>query len=974
MKLDIDFFVEALEGERKQVRELVDFAFKALQHECERALSAPTNLPKNYFARAAQNVYSYAKSDNKLNALRTCLFALYEYCLTFNPELAPPAARHALKQIRTVIHDDSPPFALIEALKKLIEQELPKKRLDELPCALIALLLCRHSTVRSEAQLRATLDANLNDLIIFKDAQFAALTTSKKRFLLDAVAIQAFKILKSRTPEELTIPQLSSQLKFLLRAHTEEMCSLLQGEHKFSHAISVVSFMNQAIAATTFDDVYSQLNETDFVRAITGQHAPRHYEGKNAHQTQRKKKRTTKAFLNLEKLTELFEHNRSCKLAFDARTSSADSEILDVVRKVVQAFARADKKQRRNTAAFKHLKAKLIATLSKAYSKDSEVSLTALAIATYISDLAIHGSNFKDKLAMSTIESYLSTLTVFAKIAWCDEQLQREAQDSVTQLEDLTEAVATSLTDLPDPGKQGTALGFLQYLSQATRLKFFDPVELEYWGAGSIETRMHYVCKQDLNKACNTFLSKSNIAERRQFVLFVQLSYALGLRRKEAALLEIDDVNFKTSSIYVSHFVKRKTKRAVRRIPTSLLTVEIESKLSAHINERARLGHSTVFDEPVLSALNDEFLSILRLQCNNDALVIHSLRHSAASNLVILFDMCSTPHFRDYRIRLYFLRNEIFSDEQLHRIKRSLESLGKSTNIFFPSLDTAAQLLGHVSPCITAQSYLHLLDVLFFLQDTQRSQPPSPKLASSLFTQSNYRFEFKKLYDSHFPDVVSCNALFFKSFTRGLTHVRQLSIRDFKSDSDTSLSQEFTFSDYLKALKLFKESSHCEIEQSLRTHFEQCSATLNIEFLCAKAFTTKNRAWLQLLEKISSTNWNTMNRRAIQTLREIINDEKIRSLRTADRYLRAIRLLLLNDLTIALHVPSGAKTASAWEQLIEKYGYSTLLVTKADVTTTAIGTKPVGLCWPLWRYLADILIALNLYLTFQSRNKDIHTS
>src|SRR5690606_35412601 len=144
---------------------------------------------------------------------------------------------------------------------------------------------------------------------------------------------------------------------------------------------------------------------------------------------------------------------------------------------------------------------------------------------------------------------------------------------------------------------------------------------------------------------------------------------------------------------------------------------------------------------------------------------------------------------------------------------------------------------------------------------------------------------------------------------------------DVKSDSDTSLSQEFTFSDYLKALMLFKQSSHCEIDEPLQAHFEERSATLNIEFLNAKAFTSKRTAWLRLLECISNTNWNTMNRRAIQTLHDIINDERIRSLRTADRHLRALKLLSLRDLTIALHVPIGFSEPVSWKQLIEKHGY-----------------------------------------------------
>src|SRR5690554_857118 len=969
MKLNFDFFVEKLSAETKGIRDCAGFAYRVIQDECAKALSQPKNMAKHYFSQRAQKVYAHAHRDVELNAIRICFFALYEYCREYNDALTTPTARLAVKRVKPVISDDSPPFAVIDGLNTMIEQELIREK-SHAPTVILTLLLCSHANIKSVAQLTVVLSADFNDLVVFKDALFASLTTASKRFLLDAVAIQAFKLLKSRPPRELKTTVIAAQLKSLWLSYSAEQ-PFNDKSVTLSSAIQAVSFLSQSIAATTFEDVFSQLSDVSFIKAVTGLTITSNPVDNATPTLARHKKRTTKEFVKLEKLTELFEGNAMRKFAFDARTASPDSELLDSIRKSVQAFANADKRQRRSTAAFKLLKVNLIAALSSAYDTHSDISLTATAVATYLIDLALHGSHFKDKLRMSTIETYLSTLTVFAKSAWCDELLLHNAQESNEQLEALTESVADALSAIGETTKQGTALGFLQYLSQATKLKFFDAQELEYLGAGSVETRAHYINTQDLSDACKAFLAKSNIAERRQFILFVNLSYATGLRRKEATLLEIDDVCFNLETINVSRLMQRKTMRAIRHIPTSLLSPELELELQTYIDERRRLGYSTVFDEATLTALDDEFLAILRETCNNHELVNHSLRHSAANNLVLLFAMCCILELLDYRERFYFLNNDTFSDTRINRISQSLKKIGKSANLFFPTLDVAAQILGHVSPAVTARSYLHLLDVLFFMHNAHRAQMLSPELAAALVSTSNYRFEFKKQYESYLPDASRCEQLLFKSYTRGLKYVLQCSANITKNDD--LVTQQFSFSDYLNALKLYKQSPEGSIEEALLTHFEAHAGELDINFLSDKPFTSNNRAWIRLLDSVSNTVLNAKNQRAIQTLRQTIEKESISNLRIAERHFRAIKLLSLTNLTIALNLSRHDAKVEKWKALIEKNGFTASLAKHDFDTCTSITIKPFNLRWPLWPYLPEVLNLLDSYIKFQSKNKEVNS-
>src|SRR5690606_9145881 len=126
-------------------------------------------------------------------------------------------------------------------------------------------------------------------------------------------------------------------------------------------------------------------------------------------------------------------------------------------------------------------------------------------------------------------------------------------------------------------------------------------------------------------------------------------------------------------------------------------------------------------------------------------------------------------------------------------------------------------------------------------------------------------------YESYLPDISRCEQLLFKSYTRGLKYVLQCSASNKKNDD--LVTQQFSFSDYLTALKLYKQSPGGGIEKALLTHFEAHAGELDINFLSDKPFTSNNRAWLRLLDSVSNTTWNAKNRRAIQTLRQTIDKD-----------------------------------------------------------------------------------------------------
>jgi integrase len=720
MTIELEFFVDALSTERKTVRECAGFAYQVIKVQCEKALVTPHKLPKRYFVERARTVYRKANRVQEEDALRLCFGALFEYCAQFNDALIPPPLTLSVEQKITVINDKSPALALVDALEQMLEVELSKKQSVTTRSMLLSLLLAKHAGIGSKQQLNTVLSAEVADVTIFKDAQLAVLTLKNDRVIFDAVALRAFTLLKSLPAQATATQSISEALSSVFQCYAPE--GHLSTQLTLTEALEALSFTTQSIASEVFSTLYTPLDCSSFTRAITGA-GPAESEVKTNQRTKRgRNKRTIKELVSLEKLTELFDEQSQRQLSFDARTQSADSELIYLVRKSVQAYAAADEKQLRNSSAFNQLKNNLVDLLNVAYESSSGFSFVAVAIATYISDLMLHGSNTKEKLAVSTIETYLSTLSVFARAVWSDEAFLLHAQESHEALEELSEDVSDRLGELPDASKQSTAIGFLRYLSQTTRIKLFDANEVEFLGAGACETRAHYIPPQDFNAACDSFLSKANTAERRQFAIFAQLAYGAGLRRKEASLLETSDVRIELKALYITRLIKRKTLKAVRRFPLCLLPSDLVERLESYIDEREKIGRDTLFDDYVLSALNDEFTQTLRAQCANENLVFHSLRHSAANNLVFQLSLCCSPQLKAYRDSVFFLKSVIFSDNQLERIRYELEALGRPTDNFFATLDTVAQLLGHVSPAVTANSYLHLLDVLFFISNSLRTQ------------------------------------------------------------------------------------------------------------------------------------------------------------------------------------------------------------------------------------------------------------
>lgn len=967
MSISTEFFMEALANEPKKIKKEAGFVCEVLKKELPKAFSTPERLPKRYFEKHAKATFSHHRSDTEFNALRIGLIALYDWCLTKSEGLRPPTIYLRPDADLPYFNDESPSLELCSFAASLTSSAIETCTSDEALLPLLILLLAAHTQTTSVKSLIDFLNAGAPQIMVFKEAQLAAVHFKSGRVILDAVALGALKKIKALHPQKFRLSTLTAELDTAISYYAITF-SYGGATPSPREVLRALSYLVQPMVSPRLNRVFTALSPSDFLRTMTGQ-TQANVEVETVGPVRKRQRGSTREFVTLDKIAALFEHDDNRQLAINNLAKSEDSHLLDTLRKIIFEFKRSAKDEKRNTLQFKLLKKNALELLSSTHCATSKASLVATSVATYIVDLLLYGSNTKSRLAISTILTYLSTIQNFAARAWQEEGLLRSAQSDDISMEILTENVASSLSSLNDSSQQSTVMGFLQYLFQASELKLYDAETLEYLGAGQVDTRAHYISPQDFESACTAFLSPSATAERRQFILYARLAYYAGLRKLEAAQLLTDEVRHDLDALYVSRVFKRKTSRAYRRIPLCFLTKDFSTEIHAHIQHRNSLGLSTLFDRFIISNLSEGFLATLRNVCGKDELVFHSLRHSAINNIFFQLQLCASTPIRRYRTNIYFLKASIFNDAQLNRIQDSLEEVGRLADEHLPVLDIVAQIAGHMSPSVSATSYLHLLDFAFFLKNSTREIDIASSIFLRLLPRNQYRFHLKEQYEKcRSESSQKARGLLFKIFSRGTPDAQNFTLLE--APINISSQDGITFSDFLSELKSYKEATGYQAADALSCHFKEEANTLNIEFLNALANGKGAAAWLRTLEHLEHAAINLKNTNAIHTLAQTIQQHQITNIRSAERHMRALRVFGLSELQISLTVNDEADSrATKWQRAIEKLGFEVRITLDIECKGPSICSKPRNMRWPIWKFLPVILQALQSYQRFLKRKQ-----
>lgn len=960
MKLDESFFAQALKQEPLQTRKYCEFAYLVIKKASPKLLSSQKRLAKNYVTKFATEIYRYAgHSSHKRNALRICLLACYEFHSKTHPNLEEPPAQFPLAKKRTVISENMSLPILQYEIDQLLQDLLDKSATlsDAHRVLMLVFIIAKRCQITAIDTLSALCTAQECDYIIFHDLKIASISlTENHRILVDSVALLALRKLHQVPKFKTLVKNIPDTFKFYIV--DKAIAKPLFNEHNISLAqtLQALTFCKKPVALDAFSH-YTPLNDSAFINALTGQKFLKESKSKRS---KRLIKKSTKYFKEFEQLASLLSNCTNKRYAIDASARSSDARIIADFRSAINQFVISELTQKRNSQSYKILAEAGIKLVKDALSDDT-ISVTCTLSLAYCVDLMLYGSNIKSVLAMSTILTYLSTITVFSETAWCHEALLSDAQNSVEAIELLTSVVAKSLSDLNALDKQSTVLNFLQYLHQVTKIKFFDAEELDYCGAGIADSRAHYICPSDFDLACETFLTPSISHEKKQYVLFAKLCYSLGLRHTEATLLDVTDISFDLDVLYVTNAIKRKTKASVRRIPLSLLTPALINELQEYAHQRSSEGYKNLFDQHIIDALQSEFLQILRQVANNSKLVIHSLRHSAANNMLFQFYLCCQQQSSLSR-RYYFLQHQIFEHEQLNIIAEDIKKQGRTCDSYFPILDTVSTLLGHVSPVVTAYNYLHLLDILFF---EVSAKSIDLKTFNALLPTNNYQYELKKQFKSSDLNSPLLEVNVFARAIRNLHDAEQ--IKSLENSVELKQHQRpLSFNDYIRALHNYKTKPGYTIDNpALLGHFNNQAGSLQTN--CYEHIQGRNfKSWMQLFERITSIRPIEVNRNALLALLNSLEIGEVCEKRTLQRYLRALKLLGLYQQSLCIQAGSNAsqKQIAEWTQIITAGNHKfSMQIVRNKQNITAI-TKPINLRWAPWQFLDEILPAAITYVQF----------
>ncbi|WP_026843288.1 hypothetical protein [Citrifermentans bremense] len=227
---------------------------------------------------------------------------------------------------------------------------------------------------------------------------------------------------------------------------------------------------------------------------------------------------------------------------------------------------------------------------------------------------------------------------------------------------------------------------------------------------------------------------KKKLSRTREMALLLAiLAFRCGLREREGRFLRVSDLQGRSQVELLirrnAHF-SPKSSDGTRRLPLNLLLEQEElDRLMAwrgrRFNEGA-LPHDPLFSasagsphavsygegiEPVKQAM--------RQVTGDHSLVFHHLRHSAGNWLLVRLTLDpGSPLWQQFA----FLRGPEYAEDRLKTLRRGI--LG-SADASRSALYAVALLLGHSSPEVSLQSYLHLLDWLIWaeLSDPRSAVP-----------------------------------------------------------------------------------------------------------------------------------------------------------------------------------------------------------------------------------------------------------
>lgn len=912
------------------------------------------------FSSAAKPLSLQTETAVELEVTERILRGLFDYHCELRPSLAAPRSFSPLAASMPLINANSIPIGIVEYLVSSLYGQ--RESTDELGRTL--LIIAHRTGLSRVAELDELLSISLSEYLVLTDQQLVSVYLPKlhRRVYLFCESILAihwvlsqdeWKSRNSKTRIKKIRQAISGWLTDAGNRCTNRHLSHAIKNMSVSEALKNIGLLDSAIGLQhAWPDNYA-LDDVSLVSAFTGRCIG--HGDKLAGGSSRLWNDESFAFGECEDMTPEQRY----------RQRSEESEAHRQLRQVLSDFKKADPQEHRNTQAYRHTKESLI--------KLSEQSLpwqSALVI-RWITALFVHGSPWKERLAIGSLLTYHSTLNTFIQVAWRDVELTDISQ------EEFEEACQAGLDHFEQAGTQYTVARFLRYCQQYAT---FPNIDLDIFTtiASDGVVRAHYIAPAIFDRECRKFCAGKGYYEKK-IVLLMQLCYYAGLREDEALSLRCRDIDFDTGMIYITSEKKRKTPHAVRKIPLALLPELVLRHLAQEIDEqllrseREPRESALLFTDWAYAELENQFIESLRNATQLFTIVTHSLRHCAAMNWTILlafiaFDLrLTTPY--------YMLDHEIFSEAHRQRIVKLFAISGRSLKPYFPVLEWVSQKMGHSGPATTFAVYLHLMDWLSLVITNQ-----SPLIAKSLVRQwvssNSYGFTRQRLLFDEENDYSLMGKLqpqcVMEFATRAFKSARHVQTLQVSSEIDKASSQVLSFSHFIDEISKQYQGASDNEKYPQFIHWLKSNDSLPPQLVIHPG---QEFAWLRLCQAVDG--WiHRKDAHLMQLykafpclLRLIEHDIEITRYRDLVRVITAYKALNLGALTMKIQGKVDSKMVKHWLDYMDKNHVKSYLIDSESKTSANV--RPYQMRWALWQNIKEIIQLLILYLDYVSKSRAI---
>lgn len=247
--------------------------------------------------------------------------------------------------------------------------------------------------------------------------------------------------------------------------------------------------------------------------------------------------------------------------------------------------------------------------------------------------------------------------------------------------------------------------------------------------------------------------------EREVSILLAILAFRCGLRSAECRFLLMSDIQgTKKPELLIRPNIlfRTKSENGTRRIPLTLL-LDPQEELPRLMNwyQTRRTNENALPTDLLFAPANDDpntpyssdevvepVIKALRQVSGDQNIVFHHLRHSCATWL--LFRLM-TPLKEDLLCNLQFATEPLFSIAQMQSIRKSLLDSPSASR---QSLYLLTLIMGHSSPAVSIRYYIHLFDLLLWLELSDQKKAveltKDAVLAITQLTSSNIWSRHKK--------------------------------------------------------------------------------------------------------------------------------------------------------------------------------------------------------------------------------------